>query len=105
MVVEAFNFLHDCTLYNFKLREGSFDAVVTTVTDPGPAAAGAGGGTAGVGGTAGGRPSPPAAARRASPPPCARHTAPGSPDTRGVTTSPGYIRTVNEPSRSFTVPG
>ena len=70
---------------------------MTTVTDPGRVAAD-------VGGTAGGRPSPPAAARCASPPPCARHTAPGSPDTGGVTTSPGYIRAL-EPSRSFTVPG
>ena len=62
---------------------------MTTVTDPGRVAAD-------VGGTAG--------ARCASPPPCVRHTAPGSPDTGGVTTSPGYIRAL-EPSRSFTVPG
>ena len=55
------------------------------MTDPGLAAG------AGVG-TAGGRPSPPAAAARcASPPPCARHTAPGSPDTGGVTISQSRI--------------
>ena len=58
---------------------------MTTVTNPG-LAAGVGGGTAG------GRPSPPAAAARcASPPPCARHTAPGSPDTGGVTISQSRI--------------
>ena len=57
---------------------------MTTVTDPGPAAG------AGVG-TAGGRPSPHAAARCVSPPPCARHTAPGSPDTGGVTISQSRI--------------